>query len=235
MREASAVVFLSETYRQHTLDKVVSPGEREALLAKSWVIPNGIDDEFHAYRESEPEGTTSATLSVVQVSRNLANRNKNVIATVRACDRLIARGYPVALTVVGRVGEGSISRELRGRAYVTIMQSTDRGAIRRVLRQSTVFAMPSKNETFGLVYAEAMSQGVPVIYSVNEGFDGQYADGHVGFAVEPDNHAQISERILSAWHNRAELSRNALVESQRYDWDVIANEYMRVYRFAQGG
>ena len=29
--------------------------------------------------------------------------------------------------------------------------------------------MPSKHETFGLVYAEAMTQGLPVIYTKNEG------------------------------------------------------------------
>lgn len=40
--------------------------------------------------------------------------------------------------------------------------------------------MPSHKETFGLVYAEAMSQGLPIIYTKNQGFDGQFPDGYVG-------------------------------------------------------
>lgn len=235
MREASAVVFLSESYKRYTLEKVVGSRDRAALAAKSWVIPNGIDDQFLSYEETERSSATSTTLSVVQVSRNLASRNKNVMATIRACDLLVARGYAVSLTVVGRTGDGKIARELQRRAYATVVSSTDRGSIRHVLRDSTVFVMPSKKETFGLVYAEAMSQGVPVLYSINEGFDGQYPDGYVGFAVEPDNEAHISEKLLAVWCNRAELSRNALLESKRYDWNIIADEYVRLYRSVEGG
>ena len=38
--------------------------------------------------------------------------------------------------------------------------------------RSDFFTMPSKAETFGLVYIEALLQGLPVMYTQNEGIDG---------------------------------------------------------------
>ena len=40
------------------------------------------------------------------------------------------------------------------------------------------FCLPSHAETFGLVYVEAMSQGLPIIYE-GQGFDKQFQDGEV--------------------------------------------------------
>ena len=55
--------------------------------------------------------------------------------------------------------------------------------------------MPSIHESFGRVYAEAMTQGVPVIYSKGQGFDGIYPDGHVGYSVPSRNPEYIAECI----------------------------------------
>jgi glycosyltransferase involved in cell wall biosynthesis len=51
-------------------------------------------------------------------------------------------------------------------------------------RNSDIFIMPSYNETFGLVYIEAMSQGLPIIYTQNEGVDGYFKEGSVGYSVK---------------------------------------------------
>src|SRR5690606_2930407 len=42
--------------------------------------------------------------------------------------------------------------------------------------EADVFVMPSRNETFGLVYVEAMLQGLPILYTSNEGIDGFYKE-----------------------------------------------------------
>ena len=45
--------------------------------------------------------------------------------------------------------------------------------------------LPSLTESFGLVYAEALTQGLPVIYSAGQGFDQQFPEGFVGYHVNP--------------------------------------------------
>ena len=61
--------------------------------------------------------------------------------------------------------------------------------------------MPSYTESFGLVYAEAMSQKLPVIYSKGQGFDGQFEEGLVGYHVSPYDVKDIANGILKALEN----------------------------------
>ena len=52
---------------------------------------------------------------------------------------------------------------------------------------SDVFVMPSSQETYGLVYLEAMGQGCIAVASKNEGMDGIIKDGQNGFLVNAGN------------------------------------------------
>ena len=47
MRNASAVIFLSETYKSSVVDKYVPKRIRKEILSKTFVIPNGIDDFWY--------------------------------------------------------------------------------------------------------------------------------------------------------------------------------------------
>lgn len=38
--------------------------------------------------------------------------------------------------------------------------------------ESDIFVMVSHSETFGLVYIEALSQGLPILYTRGQGIDG---------------------------------------------------------------
>lgn len=59
----------------------------------------------------------------------------------------------------------------------------------RIMAQSHLFIMPSENETFGIVYLEAMAQANIVIGGKNTGVDGLIADHREGFFVTPgDSH-----------------------------------------------
>ena len=51
----------------------------------------------------------------------------------------------------------------------------------RQMDNHDVFVMISRNETFGLVYLEAMARGCITIASRNEGFDGVIEHGVNGF------------------------------------------------------
>jgi glycosyltransferase involved in cell wall biosynthesis len=57
-------------------------------------------------------------------------------------------------------------------------------------------AMPSHNETFGMVYTEALFAGVPVLYSKSTGIDG-YLDGlDVGIGVDPSDDQAIASALV---------------------------------------
>src|SRR5699024_7356512 len=96
-------------------------------------------------------------------------------------------------------------------------------------RSSDIFIMPSITETFGLVYAEAMTQGLPLIYSANQGFDKQFEEGKVGYRVEPKDVDEIANRIHAILKRYNEISLNCYHCSDKFDWDIIAEKYLKMY------
>ena len=89
--------------------------------------------------------------------------------------------------------------------------------------------MPSKRETFGLVYVEAMSQGLPVIYTKGQGFDTQFKEGEVGYHVQYNDAEEIAETILKIAKNYKKMSENAIKKSEEFNWEDISKIYIENY------
>lgn len=89
--------------------------------------------------------------------------------------------------------------------------------------------MPSKKETFGLVYVEAMSQGLPVIYSKGQGFDGQFPEGYVGYHVKYNDVDEIVKKIKEILKNYNNMSINAAKSAKKFNWKDISKEYIEIY------
>lgn len=60
-----------------------------------------------------------------------------------------------------------------------------------------VFVMPSKKEGFGIVFIEAMACGTPAIGGNTDGSPEALKPGELGYVVDPEDVAAISEKILS--------------------------------------
>ena len=90
--------------------------------------------------------------------------------------------------------------------------------------------MPSITETFGLVYPEAMSQGLPVIYTRGQGFDGQFKEGEVGYSVDAMNIEDIASKVIAIRGDFAEMSKRCINSINKFDWNRITNCYEKIYR-----
>lgn len=80
----------------------------------------------------------------------------------------------------------------------------DDSALEAQLRAADVLAVPSHHEGFGIVYAEAMGFGVPVIASAAGGAGDIVTHGANGYLVEPDDTAGL-ERLLDRLATDREL------------------------------
>ena len=67
--------------------------------------------------------------------------------------------------------------------------------------RSTVVAMPSRGEGFGLVYVEAMRYGVPVIASIHDAGQEINLDGETGYNVNMDRPDELPERLVQLLQN----------------------------------
>jgi len=101
-------------------------------------------------------------------------------------------------------------------------------------RESDILVVPSFTETFGLVYLEAMSQGVPVVYSENQGIDGYYSNGAIGYSCKPSDPADIAESICAVMRRHRELSLTCNEQIVNFTWDKIAQRYEDLYQEVVG-
>jgi len=125
--------------------------------------------------------------------------------------RLIIAGGGVGLTVLQRLAAASPvhdSIELRG--------FTPERELDALWREATVFAMPSRGEGFGLVYAEAMRRGVPVIASVHDAAHEVSIDGETGYNVDLDRQHELPDRLVQLFRGRDHAA--VLGENGRRRW-----------------
>lgn len=104
----------------------------------------------------------------------------------------------------------------------------DKEKLANIMQQSALFVMPSIHETFGLVYLEALSQNLPVIYSKGQGIDGLF-DESVGIRVNPLSVDEIRDAIRNILENPGNYS-NKCVSFTDFDWRYIAAKYIGFYR-----
>jgi glycosyltransferase involved in cell wall biosynthesis len=106
--------------------------------------------------------------------------------------------------------------------------------IRREYTRSSVFVLPSLEDGFGLVCAEAMACGVPAIVTVNAGAADIVTHGEDGFVVPIRSPDAIAEHIETLYRDRTlrqEMSDAALAKARNeLGWDRYAGRLCDFYR-----
>ena len=225
---ASAIIFLSSNYRDKLLKKV-PPEYRKIIIERSCVIPNGID-YYYIKNAFYKEGVMPNKDQVRLIFVGKISKRKNLETTIQACEILKTRGIGVSLKVLGAIVDREYEDLMARFPFVTYLGKCDKEQIVGHLRDSDIFVMPSHIETFGLVYLEAMTQGLPVIYTRDQGFDGQFPEGSIGYAVNdrsPEEIADSVERIIADYPT---LSKNATNSARECSWGQSAQRLAELYR-----
>lgn len=131
---------------------------------------------------------------------------KGGLRTVKAFHQLTNKYSDYSLTIVGDGEELDIIKEYIKRNNLTnqiILKGTlTKLQISEVLKESSFFVFPSRYETFGLVAAEALSCGLPVI-STNLTAPKEFINGKNGILVDPDSVDEIAAAMEKLIVNRA--------------------------------
>jgi D-inositol-3-phosphate glycosyltransferase len=102
-------------------------------------------------------------------------------------------------------------------------------------RAADLVAVPSYNESFGLVALEAQACGTPVVAAavgglvtaVQDGTSGVLVDGH-----DPREWARVLASLLEKPRLRHLLSKGAVAHAAEFSWDRTAEGLLQVYREA---
>ncbi len=101
---------------------------------------------------------------------------------------------------------------------------------------ATLVAVPSHNESFGLVAVEAQACGTPVLAAAVGGLSTAVRDGVSGLLLDthdPIAWAAAIDRVVGDEALRARLATGAVTQAARFSWDVTADETLAAYTRAR--
>ena len=214
LRDASKVFFLSESYRQNVVEKYVPKSLKQAILEKSLIIPNGIDsfwiEQRYMNRDYASIENRLNNKELRLVFAGKIQRRKNIPAIIKVANMLEKEGWSVKLDVIGPICDKKIYKKIVESRVVRYTPKLPKEELIKKYREADIFIMLSHTETFGLVYAEAMSQGLPVIYTKGQGFDEQFEEGEVGYSASDKAVSEAVERIKDTVKNYEKISRRCI-------------------------
>jgi phosphatidylinositol alpha-mannosyltransferase len=193
------------------------------------VIPNGVDVGAYARANGSRDGRR-----VVFVGR--ADVRKGLPVLLRAFAQLPAEA---ALDLVGVTPHeltrlaGAIPAEARVRVAAHGRVSDEER--RRLLMRADVLCAPSLGgESFGVVLAEGMAAGLPVVASDIAGYR-EVLPVSCGRLVPPGDVGNLAAALASLLRDpgeRRRLGDAGRVEAARFDWSRVTDRVVEVYREA---
>ncbi len=227
LTNAERVFFISQALRnkfeQNRAVKPIIPYIKDKIE----VVPNGIDDIFLDNINIERPDNHN----IIYVGQ--FTHNKNVVRLIEAIKgaREEKDLADVTLTIIGGGGEDFDDR-VEGliesnKDFITYLGKIyDTQLLLQHYREHSMFAMPSIHETFGLVYIEALSQGLPVLYTKGQGVDGTL-EKSAGIGVNPISVEEIKNAIITIM--RSQNFSNKTVPFESYRWNNIGRNYVNEY------
>lgn len=228
MQLADKVVFIAPALRKRLLAHPTLLGMKNEVNQKSLVLPNGINEFW--IQNLQTERNLDDPHSVMYAG--IFNRNKNLPRLIRAMEVLRGKYPNLIFDVAGEGGDNEEQVfEMMAARFDWIRyhgKITDLEKMKNLYRANSIFVMPSKSETFGLVYLEALSQGLSVMWSRGEAIDGMFSE-KIGESVNPLSSKDITEKLdlLLGQPDRYKTLPAETFESFR--WPTIAQKYISIY------
>lgn len=227
LKNANKVIFLSESSKEETY-KYLGKTAIENIENKVCIIPNGIEDFWITNKYSKKfRYPPKKKLTLLFVGR--VNKNKNPEVLIKTCELLRAQHYDVKLNIVGDIEYTYYTSQFKKYEFIEHHDFCEKEVLLNHYRCADIFIMLSHKETFGLVYAEAMSQGLPLIYSRGQGFDQQFSNGEVGYACKNTCAEEAVHCIEKILEDYSAISRRCIENCDRFNWSLIAKQLANIY------
>lgn len=196
---------------------------------KSTCIHNIVDLDIFKYKEkTKDEGFTFISVGGLTPIKNTAN-------TVKAFAKIAAEKKDAKLVLVG---DGSERQNLE--ALISGLSIADRVEMTGMLKREEIhghlcdadcFVLPSKSETFGVAYVEAMASGLPVIASRCGGPE-DFVTEENGVLLPENTVEALADAMLFMYENRGNYNGKQISEDVcvRFSADNIARQLDEFYR-----
>jgi len=236
-----ANLLLKWIYRKAT--KVVSTGMAQKKFVEDIsgrkdvkIINNGVNLKlFHpSHYNKKLKKRYGPGKLIITVCR--LDKRKNIVDLIKAAEIVIKKYPKTKFLIIGKGEERENLQMLIKRAglekNIILMGYVSEEDILKYYATADIFALTSKYEGFGIVYAEAMASGTPVVCYDMIASREVVADGVVGF-ITPQDYKAFANALIKLVENNALLKRfskktRKYVES-KFSWQKNAEEYAQEF------
>jgi glycosyltransferase involved in cell wall biosynthesis len=179
----------------------VSELARETYLAagvpaaKVHALPLGADLELFSPGAERPDDADDADLVFLFSGATIHRKGFDLL--LQAFDRVRADFPGVRLRLVGPRGDAAHLLDRRGTEGIDVLGAIPQPALAAELRRADLLVLPSRNDSYGMVVAEALASGVPALVSEMVGAKELVTPGKTGWIVPVEDAAALAERM--AW------------------------------------
>ena len=195
------------------------------------VIPQGIDETFYSIH-CNPD--CNVILSVGGIGAR-----KGHILTVEMFNKLRVKGIDAKLHIVGTMTEQNyyelLQKKIAGSLYrddITLEVNAPREELLKAYAEAKLFVLHSREESQGIVFAEAMATGLPVVATKIGGIPYVVADGKSGLLCtygDVEAMTDMVEQLMTDEVKWNEFSKAAKEIAMGYRWRDIAERIVELY------
>ncbi len=182
---ADHILTVSELARTTYLEAGV-PGEKVKAL------PLGADLELFSPGTERRDGD-----DLVFLFSGASIHRKGFDLLLQAFDRVRSDFPGVRLRLVGPRGDEAHLLDRRGTDGIDVLGAIPQPELAAELRRADLLVLPSRNDSYGMVVAEALASGVPALVSEMVGAKELITPGKTGWIVPVEDAAALAGRM--AW------------------------------------
>ncbi|TKR25461.1 glycosyltransferase family 4 protein [Natronomonas salsuginis] len=219
--EADHLIFISEKLRNDAEIYF------DCLPENSRVILNPVDVGYISSDGVAPDAYRDYDYNIMFVGDLI--KRKGVYVLIDAVEQLIKQYPQMGVHIFGDGGERKqVENQIDQRGLDQIHLHGYVENISKYYSHSDLMVLPSEGESFGLVFIEAMINGIPVIGTTNVPEE-VIPSNEVGYRVPPKNPQILSETIDDAL-SRSWDKRKIQSFAETFSWRENIDEFENIYQ-----
>ncbi len=205
---------------------------KKRMLPKIAVIPQGINDAFY---EIESSRNSNVVLSV-----GVFSSRKGHLQLIDAFDMVAKKIPDIKLVIAGSLSSKDYYEKMRKKVEespyenrIRLMPNIESMELMDLYRNAHVFVLHSKEESQGIVLAEAMAVGLPVVATNVGGIPDVVKNGVSGFLTDYTDTRSFADAIIALMKDSAlweYMSQTGKTLSVQYNWGTITKKIEEIYK-----
>lgn len=219
-------------------DKVIAVSSSLAKKIESFeisapvIIPNLVNENIFTPAESEKKAGEHKirflTVSSLTEQKGIKELLYGILKAVKLSNNFeitIAGTGPLEQYIDNFISENNLAQT------ITLVRNPDRKDIPLHFRESDAFILPSRHESFGIVYLEAMSCGIPVI-ATDCGGPSDFIKDFNGIMIPVNDPGKISEAIIFVSDSISNFTSDKIRKFvlDNYSRKVVTDKIISLYK-----